>query len=123
MEMGKTLLYLRNLSLRTWLVIVAILLVLAVALWWFVFHEPVDIGFPALNQEVGKQKEIMAQKDREIAAKAGQVQGLQAAYGVLAKQKTQIVQEIQDVKPPQSDDELIARAAAVGLHIYRKGGG
>ena len=113
--------YLRNLGLKTWLgITILVIVAILTAVWWFSRPAPPDVA-PELNQAVGKQTQIIEQKDKEIATKAGQVQGLQTAYGVLAKQKTQIVQEIQNVKVPESADELVDRFRALGYHPRRLG--
>ena len=121
MEMGKTLLYLRSLSLKTWLGIVVVLIIIGIVVLWFFTRPPTPAGIAVQNQEVGKQTQIIAEKDKTIAATKGQVQGLQTAYSILADKKLQVKHEIDNDKPPQNDSELVARAAAIGLHIYCKG--
>jgi hypothetical protein len=93
-------------------------IIAGLALWYFTLP-PAPVGIAAQNQEVGKQQEVIAEKDRAVAAAKGQVKGLQTAYATLAKQKTQIIQEREDVQTPKSDDEMLARYRALGFHPYR----
>ena len=130
MEMGKIRLLFNSLSLRTWLIIVVALLVIAVALWWFIFRVPSDIGFPALNQEVGKQDQIIidAQKtsseaEQKVKVQEKIIQDLVRANVLLEKQRQELEDKMHERKPPEIGDEqaLIARFARHGISVHRAG--